>query len=367
MDLTALMTLADFEEATRTSLDRASWAYLSGGAGSERSIRANAAAYEDVWLRPRVLSGADDQPKTGVSVLGHHLAMPVVLGPTSPQRILHDEAELATARAAQRMGTLSVVSSDTHYAFPDIAKEGGDACWFQVYPYQSLACVDAMVDMAQAAGAKGIVVTVDAYYRPQRISARRAGFRMPESADFGTLRMLGILTGDTPADARLDRIPLTWPDLERIRSRLTVPMVVKGVLSPEDAQRCVDIGAEGIVVSNHGGRQLDGVVPTLPALAAISARVRDQCALLVDGGIRSGADVVKALALGARAVCIGRPYLWGLRLAGQAGVEAVLTMLHQEIENILLQLGLGSVDEVGPDCVVRADAAAHLVSANEGR
>lgn len=352
MDLTALLTLADFEQASRTTLGQATWAYLAGGAGSEQSIRANIAAYEDVWLRPKVLTGVAGAPDTEVTLFGQQLALPVILGPTSPQRLLHEEAELATARAAEGMRTLSVVSSDSHYPFPDIVKEGGGACWFQVYPYQSAASVDAMVDMAQEAGAGGIVLTVDAYHRPRRLSTRRAGFRLPEDVDFGSLRLLGVLTGDAPADARLDRIPLTWDDVARLRSRIDVPLVVKGVLRPEDAQRCVDIGVDGVVVSNHGGRQLDGVLPTLCALEAIAERVGEGCVVLLDGGIRRGADVVKALALGARAVCIGRPYLWGLRLAGQTGVEAVVELLRAEIEDILSQLGLASVAEVTRDCVV---------------
>jgi 4-hydroxymandelate oxidase len=173
--------------------------------------------------------------------------------------------------------------------------------------------------------------------------------------DFGTLRMLGVLTGEMPADARLDRIPLTWDDVARLRSRIDVPLVVKGVLRPEDARRCVDVGVDGVVVSNHGGRQLDGVLPALYALATIAERVGTECVVLLDGGIRNGADVVRALALGARAVCIGRPYLWGLRLAGQAGVEAVVELLRAEIEDTLSQLGLASVTEVTRDCVVLAN------------
>ncbi|MFD2415762.1 alpha-hydroxy acid oxidase [Amycolatopsis pigmentata] len=351
MDLTAFMTVADYERAAGASLDRAGWAYLAGGAGEERAVHANIAAYDEFWFRPRIFSDAGSRPDTAVSLFGQRLSLPVILAPTSPQRILHEEAELATARAAKRAGTVSVVSSDSHFPFPRIAEAGGTACWFQVYPYRSHAHIDKMIAMAEETGARGIVLTVDAYHRPQRVTARRAGFRVPPEVDFGTLRLLGILDGEVPPDARIDRIPLGWGDLDRIRARVQLPLLVKGVLRAEDARRCVDAGVDGVVVSNHGGRQLDCVTPALPALAAIAAEVGDECTLLVDGGIRSGGDVVKALALGANAVCVGRPYLWGLRVAGQAGVEAVLATFRREITDVLLQLGLASVSEVRRDCV----------------
>jgi 4-hydroxymandelate oxidase len=264
---------------------------------------------------------------------------------------LHADAELATARAAVEAGTVSIVSTDSHYPFPAVAAVAGKNCWFQLYPYRTQADVEAMIDMVLDAGAAALVVTVDARFPARRISARRAGFRTPPHVDFGTLRLLGILAGDVPADARLERLPLTWDDLARIRRRVKVPLLVKGVLHPADARRCCELGADGVIVSNHGGRQLDGVVPSLVALEEVAGEVRDHCAVLFDGGIRSGVDVVKALALGAHAVCIGRPYLWGLSIGGEAGVKAVLTLLQREVEDTLLQLGLAAVSDIRPDCV----------------
>ena len=352
MDLTALMTLADFERAAEATMDEAGWAYVAGGAGSESGVHANVEAYQDVWLRPRVLGEVPARPRTDVHVLGQRLSMPVLLGPTSPQRMLHEEAELATARAAADAGIVSVVSADGHYAFPEVAAAGRASCWFQLYPYQSLDCVDKMIAMAEEAGARAIVLTVDAFHRPRRITTQRTRFRAPDTVDFGSLRLLGVLAGDVPPDARIDRLPLTWHDLERIRARVSVPLVVKGVLHPQDATRCVELGVDGIVVSNHGGRQLDGVIPTLPALVDIAAALDGRGTVLVDGGARSGVDVVKLLALGADAVCLGRPYLWGLRLAGQAGVAAVIDLVRQEIEDALRQLGVPSASAAGRDCVV---------------
>jgi 4-hydroxymandelate oxidase len=352
VDLTALLTLADFEHAAEATMDGASRAYLAGGAGSERSVEANLRAFDGLWLRPTVL-GTTDRPDTTLTLFGQSLSSPVLLGPTSPQRLFHDDAELATARAADAMGTVSIVSTDGHYPFREVAAAGGKSCWFQLYPYRSMTDVEGLLEMAEDAGATGIVLTVDAFHRPQRLSTQRARFALPASVDLGTLRECGVLDGAAPAGARIDRIPLSWADVRRIRSTTTLPLLVKGVLRPDDAQRCVDVGLDGIIVSNHGGRQLDGVVPALAALEPIAARVGDACVLLVDGGVRTGGDVMKALALGATAVCIARPYLWGLRLGGRCGVEAVLSVLQQEIEDALRQLGLSCLAEVRRDCVVR--------------
>ena len=354
MELTGLLTLSDFEDAARGVLDEATWAYVGGGAGTGETVAANKAAFGRVWLRPRVFDAGSPMPDLALTLFGHVLSLPVLLAPTSPQRLLHEEAELATARAATATGIVSVVSTDSHHPFPAVAGAADKNCWFQLYAYRSRRDVEATIALAEEAGAWALVLTVDACHAARRISARRAGFRTPPHIDFGTLRRLGILDGDVPPDARLDRLSLGWSDLNWIRSRTSLPLLVKGVLAPDDARRCVDGGADGVIVSNHGGRQLDGVVPSLVALEQIAAVVGSDCTVLVDGGIRSGGDVIKALALGAVAVCIGRPYLWGLAIAGQDGVEAVITLLQQEIEDALRQLGVAGVADVTRDCVTRS-------------
>jgi 4-hydroxymandelate oxidase len=351
IDLSRLLTLADVEEASEAVLDEATWAYLAGGAGDDRTVRGNVAAFESVWLRPRVLEAGSTTPDTGVTLLGRELSMPILLAPTSPMRLMHEDAELAVARAATREGVCSIVSTDTQHPFPEIAAATDECCWFQLYCYRSKRDIEATIDMAQEAGASALVVTVDAYYSARRIRTQRAGFSTPDFVDFGTLRALGVVEGEIPPGARFDRLPLTWEDIEWIRERASVPLLIKGVLHPADARRCVEAGADGVIVSNHGGRQLDGVVPSIVALEQIAPAVRDDCTVLVDGGIRSGVDVVKALALGAHAACIGRPYLWGLSIAGDAGVEAVLAMLRRELEDALRQLGVGSVAEVDGDSI----------------
>ncbi len=353
-ELSGLLTLADFEHAAESVLDAASWAYVAGGADTQLTVRANTDAFDKVWLRPRALGGSGEKPDTTVTVLGHRLALPVLLAPTSPQRLLHEDAEIATARAAESAGTLSIVSTDSHHVFADVAGSVGSDCWFQLYAYRSRDDVAATIALAEDAGATALVVTVDASYAARRISTRRAGFRTPAHVDFGNLRALGVLMGEIPDGARIERLPLTWDDLEWIRARTHLPIVVKGVLRAEDAERCVGLGVDGVIVSNHGGRQLDGAVPSLIALEQVAAAVSDRALVLLDGGIRSGVHVVKALALGADAVCIGRPYLWGLGLAGQQGVEAVLDLLRSEIEDTLLQLGADSIADIDADFAISA-------------
>jgi 4-hydroxymandelate oxidase len=270
-------------------------------------------------------------------------------------RLLHRGAETAVARAAAAAGTVAVISTDSHQPYPEIAAAAPGATWFQLYAYRSAADVDRTVAMAEEAGAGALVVTVDGTWPARRISTRRSGFTPPAWVDFGTLRHLGIHAGALPAGARLDRLPVTAADLARLRARTALPLVVKGVLHPADARRCVDLGADGIVVSNHGGRQLDGVVPSIAALPAVVDAVGTEVTVMVDGGIRSGVDVVRALALGARAVCLGRPYLWGLAAGGEAGVAGVLALVGEELRDALRQLGLSSVGAVTGDCLFPAD------------
>lgn len=353
-ELSGLLTLTDYEQAAASVLDAASWAYVAGGADTQLTVRANTEAFDRVWLRPRALGGTGAKPDTSVTVLGRRLALPVLLAPTSPQRLLHEDAEIATARAAEATGTVSIVSTDSHYALSDVTGAVGSDSWFQLYAYRSREDVAATVSLAEDAGATALVVTVDANYAARRITTRRAGFRTPAHVDFGNLRALGVLTGPIPDGARIERLPLTWDDLEWIRSLTRLPIVVKGILRAEDAERCVALGADGVIVSNHGGRQLDGAVPSLVALEQVAAAVAGRGLVLMDGGIRSGVHVVKALAYGADAVCIGRPYLWGLGLAGRQGVEAVIDLLRSEIEDTLLQLGADSVADIGPDFALDA-------------
>jgi 4-hydroxymandelate oxidase len=347
--MSALLSLADVEAAARERLDADIWAYIADGAGESRTVRANTTAFEDVWLRPAVLRAGKARPHLGTRALGCDLAMPILLAPTSPQRLVDEQAEFASARAAARAGVCSIVSCDSHHPFGAISAAAPGRCWFQLYAYRSRETVAATIAMAEQGRAGALVVTVDADHRARRLSAQRAGFRTPPDVDFANLRALGVLDGEVPAGARLGRLSLTWTDLAWMRKRTRLPIAIKGVLRAEDAMRCVEHGADAVIVSNHGGRQLDATLPSLAALPAIAAQIGDQATVLLDGGVRSGVDVVKALALGADAVCVGRPYLWGLALDGQAGVERVLDLLRDELEDTLLHLGIDDVADVSPE------------------
>jgi 4-hydroxymandelate oxidase len=355
LDLSRLYELDDFEQAARAVLDATAWAYLAGGAGTGRGVAGNVDAFRSVWLRPRILGGALDAPSTGLTLLGHRLASPVLLAPTSPLRLFHPDAEVAITAAAATAGTVAIVSTDSHHPLSAVNSAGAGHWWFQLYTYRSNRSkrdTEATIAFAEESGATALVVTVDANHPARRIEAQRSGFRTPPHVDFGTLRTLGILTGEVPADTRLPRRGLDWHDLAHIRGRTSLPIVVKGVLHPADARLCAEAGVEGIVVSNHGGRQLDAAMPSLLALREIAAAAPADQAILFDGGIRSGLDVIVALALGAHAVCVGRPYVWGLALAGQAGVEAVLALLRSELDDGLRQLGVAAINQLTCDYLV---------------
>ncbi len=346
MTLDALLSVTDFEQRWMALADHAIGQYVAGGAGSNSTVAANIAAFDDVWLQPRGVHDGPVNLDTTVTLFGQQLAFPVVLAPTSPQRLVHLDAELATARAASSRGLVSIVSTDSHYPYSDIADAGAGRTWFQLFAYRSRQDVEATLEYAESCGASAIVVTVDASFAARRLSTQRAGYRLPAGVDYGTLRRLGILRGDPPPGGRHDKLPITWDDLKWIRGRTQLPLLVKGVLRAVDAKRCVDLGADATIVSNHGGRQLDGVVPSLFALEAVVGCVPLEHPVLLDGGIRTGISAAKAVALGARAVCIGRPYLWGLGLAGQQGVERVLELLRAEFADTMLQLGVSTVSEL---------------------
>lgn len=346
MTLPDFLDLAELEAASRQTMDPARWAYLAGGAGSEAALRGNLSAFGARMICPRLAQENCASPQTSCMLFGRLLSQPVLLAPTSPQRLFHPQAELATALAARDAGTLSIVSTDSHYSLSEIGAAADGAWWFQLYAYRSRADIEATIRMASDAGAEALVVTMDAHFSARRLSAWRSGFRTPPDVDFALLRELGVLSGTTPSGGRMERLPLTWRDLEWIRGIATLPFLVKGVMQVEDARRCIEIGADGIIVSNHGGRQLDGVEPSLVALERAAAAVGKDCVVLMDGGVRSGVDVMKALALGARAVCIGRPYLWGLHLGGEAGVAAVLALVAEELRDAMCQAGAARLDDI---------------------
>jgi 4-hydroxymandelate oxidase len=351
--LSGPLNVAEYEDAARALLPAMAFDYIAGGSGDELTLRANRAAFARRQIVPRVLRGIE-QPSVRTTVLGQEIALPVLLAPVGFHRLAHAEGERASGRAARGAGTIFVASTASTYPLEEVAPEAG-TWWFQLYIVRDRGLTRHLVQRAEAAGATALVVTVDTPVLGRREADERNRFALPEGltwANFTDPRYASMVT--LPAGSSLAAYvsqgidsTLSWDHLDWLASTTSLPIIPKGILHPDDARIAIDHGARAIVVSNHGGRQLDGAIATLDALPAITEAVDGRVEILLDGGIRRGSDVLKALALGARAVLIGRPYLWGLAVAGEAGVLQVLELLRTEITRDLVLCGLASVEEAG--------------------
>jgi 4-hydroxymandelate oxidase len=351
-----LVNLWDYERAAEERLDPGTFGYVVGGANDEWTLRENRAAFERWILRPRMLVDVS-QVTTATTVLGTESSMPLIVAPTAFQRTVHPDGELAMARGAAAVGTPMCLSTFATATIDDVAEAAPDAPrWFQLYWSSDRGFVRDVVQRADAAGFGAIVLTVDLPRLGRRERDLRTGFEVPEELPVPAFVALAEASrAVSPEDISwaVDDT-LTWHELEWLRSVSALPLVVKGILTAEDAVLAAAAGAEGVVVSNHGGRQLDGVAATLDALPDVVEAVGDRMAVLMDGGIRRGTDVVKALALGAQAVLAGRPTLWGLAVGGAEGVQHVLELLRDEIELALALCGCTSPADVTRDHVGRA-------------
>ncbi|MEU6407774.1 alpha-hydroxy acid oxidase [Microbispora sp. NPDC046933] len=345
-----LPTVREFEAAARDRLDPAHYDYFAGGAGDEVTVRANEAAFARLALLPRVLRGAGS-PQLGVALLGSRVATPVLVAPTAFHRLADPEGEKATARAAAAAETIMIVSMAATVAVEDVAAAApGATLWFQLYVQPDMAFTEAVVRRAEAAGCAALVVTVDSPARGRRDRDARNGFDdLPEG-----MRCENLRDGD-PGSVRpiVMSSAITWEHVDLLRRMTRLPIVLKGVTHPADARLALDHGVSAVYVSNHGGRQLDTVPATVDLLPEIVAAVGGAVPVLVDGGIRRGTDVVKAMALGASAVAIGRPVIWGLAADGERGVARVLGLLRDEVEHALTLCGLASVRDLEPGLVRR--------------
>jgi 4-hydroxymandelate oxidase len=345
-------TLTDAADAARAALDERCWHHLMTAAEQEESIALARAAYGRYAFSPRVLAGHDGV-RTAMSVLGMQAAAPIVLAPVGTHGLYHPDGERGTLSGAARAGAPAVVSVMTSVDFATVG-----ATWpewaIQLYPLRDEGLFRALADEAIEAGARAAVLTVDTPVLGRRVRDLRGGF------------LSGVSSRPYIQD-ELDRRgnrsfwevwsgTYGWDDVAALAAELPVPVALKGILDPRDAARAHEAGASGVWVSAHGGRQLDSARPPLDALAEIAAAVPPSLELLVDGEIRSGADVAKALALGARAVAIGRPGIWGLAAGGADGVARVLELLRDQLENVLRLLGVADVDELSADHLVRVGA-----------
>jgi len=355
MEVAPIITLTDVEELAAERLDPYWREYFAGGAGSERTLRENVAAYERYRLRQRVLCGIESV-STATTVLGHELAVPLLVAPAAYMRRAHQDGEEGMARAAAAVGAgmcLSTFATTSAAAVTAVAPTLPR--FLQVYVYRDRGVTDEIIAMALDAGFGGLFLTVDLPVLGSRDRERRVAWEFPEDdlpmVVFARERGLGD-HASVPVDPTLD-----WRYLEQLCGSVPVPVVVKGVLEAEDAVLAADHGAAGLVVSNHGGRQLDAVAPTIEALPAIAEAVGDRLEVFVDGGIRRGSDIATALALGARAVLVGRTPLWGLAAGGEAGARTVLELLSEELATALHLMGCPNVAAVGPQNVSRIGAA----------
>ncbi len=350
-----LVTLADHEHHARTLLDDATWAYLCGGAADEITLARNAEAWSRLELLPRVLRPLA-HGHTRIELQGRTLAHPILVAPMAYHRLAHAQGDMATALAAAALGAGQVVSTLASTRLEDLAQAvlrepGRGPLWFQLYLQPDRGFTQALVQRAETAGYEALVLTVDAPVQGARDRERRTGFRLPEQ-----VRALNLEGLRLPAAQRLgpDRSALfddllchapTWDDVAWLRSITRLPLWLKGVLHPDDAALAVDQGASGLIVSNHGGRTLDTALATADALPAVARAVQGRVPLLVDGGIRRGTDVLKAIALGASGVLVGRPVLHGLANAGATGVAHVLRLLRDELEIAMALTGCRTLPE----------------------
>ncbi|HMS61309.1 MAG TPA: alpha-hydroxy acid oxidase [Solirubrobacteraceae bacterium] len=342
------LNVMDYERLAAAALPEGPLGYYAGGAGDERTLRDNVAAWSRRRLRPRVLVDVGEV-SAATTVLGTPVASPVLVAPTALQRMAHPDGEPGMARAAAGAGTIMTLSTLCTSTPAEVAAAApGAPRWLQLYVTRDRAISRALVDSAVDAGFGAVVVTVDAPVPGRRERDHRTGFRVPAELDMPAVTAaLGRSGGVTVEDFFSVVDPtLTWGDLEDFAAECPLPVVLKGVQTAEDAALACDHGAAGIVVSNHGGRQLDGVAATADMLPEVVDAVAGRVEVLVDGGIRRGTDVLVALALGASAVLVGRPALWGLAAGGEVGARAVLDTLQQEVENGLALLGCRSPGDV---------------------
>ncbi len=360
--------VAELERLAAEAMDERAANYVFAGAGSEGTTEANRDAFQRRRIVPRMLRDVAER-NLSTTLLGTPMPAPLLLAPIGVQKVVHEEGELGTARAAASLGLPLIASTNSHFTLEEIAAAGGDAPrWFQLYWPNDRALAASLVGRAEAAGYSAIVLTVDTFvpgWKPRDLQQAwlpflngmgvanyfqdpvfREGLEQTPEDDVGaaTGHFLGVQANPS----------LSWDDLEWLREQTLLPIVIKGIQHPDDAREAAQRGLDGIVVSNHGGRQVDGAIGSLDALPAIAAAAGNDLTILFDSGVRSGSDVIKALALGADAVCLGRPYIWGLALEGQAGVETVLKMILAEFDLTMALCGYTSPDQLSPDALSEA-------------
>jgi 4-hydroxymandelate oxidase len=322
----------EYETLAKACMETSAWNYYQDGANDGVTLRANRTAFERIQLRPRMLVDVSTCD-VRTTVLGTPISMPILIAPTAFHGLAHPEGECATAHAAGRSATVMVASSSSTRSLEDIAREASSSLWFQLY-VSNRKTTEQLIHRATAAGYRALVLTVDSPRWGRKECTIRSGFRIPLKANF------------KDEDTAEENIALTWESLAWLRSLTTLPIVLKGILTAEDAVLAVQHDVDGIIISNHGGRQLDGVSASIEALSEVVEAINGHCEVYLDGGIRRGTDILKAIALGARAVLVGRPILWGLAVNGTEGVYHILEILRAELELAMILAGRPTLESI---------------------
>jgi 4-hydroxymandelate oxidase len=351
-----IAALTDYEPYARARLDDNAWAYLHSGAADEITFRANREAFDRQCLQGRALVDMRGG-HTRLNLFGHAFEHPILLAPVAYQSLFHPEGELATVRAAAAMDAGMVISTLASHPLEEIASHAYAPLWFQLYVQPDREFTLDLVLRAEQAGYQALVVTVDAPLAGIRNREQRAGFRLP--AGVSAVNLQGMRQSQTQLvegqsvvfDGLMAHAP-TWRDIEMLRAATQLPLILKGISSPLDAALALELGVDGLIVSNHGGRTLDTLPSTLELLPAIAATTQGRVPLLLDGGIRRGTDILKAIALGASAVLIGRPFIYGLATAGALGVAHVLRLLRDELEVAMALTGCRTLADITPAVLI---------------
>jgi len=350
----------DFHAVAKRTLPTAHYGYLATGTDGNETLSANRRAFEDIYLRPmRMVDTRNIRLDT--SLLGQRLSSPIVLAPVGSQRAFHPDAELATARAARSQGHLQILSNVTSNSIEDVIEARGEPVWFQLYPTSQWDTAQRMLRRAEDAGAEVVVLTVDLNAGSNRVLLGQ--FERIDDRDCSSchgsngaedfLRMNPMYEGSSVSYADFDTSDMTWDYLDRIREVTSMKIVVKGIVTREDAASAVDAGADAVYVSNHGGRAEASGRGAIESLPEVVEAVGGRVPVMVDSGFRRGSDIFKALAMGADAVCLGRAYIWGLAAFGQPGVEKVLEMLDAELSMVMAQTGTPTIADIGPQHIGR--------------
>jgi 4-hydroxymandelate oxidase len=344
--MSSAVNLREFEALARERLSPSIYDWCAGGTADEITLRENEAAWSRIRLCPRVLVDVS-ACNLGTTILGRSVAMPVMIAPCGKNALLHPEGERAVARAAEAAGVIQVLSTASSFSLEEVAAAAAGPRWFQLYFFRDRAATRALVERAEAAGYAALCLTVDAPSDGLRERDTRNRLRFPAGTRLGNLGHVAGADEHISELSRFDPDPsLDWASLDWLRGITRLPLVLKGILAAEEAGLAVDRGVKGVVVSNHGGRELDTAVATCEALGRVAETVSGRAEIYVDGGIRRGTDVLKALALGARAVLVGRPCLWGLAAEGEAGVRRILELLCEELRVSMALAGCPRIGEI---------------------